>query len=50
MPGAAVVATAQVALSLLLYGLYRFGFARLATREDPLDPKEGPDHVALDAR
>jgi 2-aminoethylphosphonate transport system permease protein len=50
LPGAAVVATAQVALSLLLYGLYRFGFARLVTREGPLDPTEGPDHVALDAR
>jgi 2-aminoethylphosphonate transport system permease protein len=29
LPGAAVVASAQVVLSLLLYSVYRFGFARL---------------------
>lgn len=31
LPGAAVIATAQVALSLLLYGGYRLAFARLMT-------------------
>lgn len=35
LPGAAVIATVQVVLSLLLYGLYRMVFARLAaTRGD----------------
>jgi 2-aminoethylphosphonate transport system permease protein len=50
LPGAAVVATAQVCLSLLLYGLYRFGFARLSNRGGPLEPKGGMDHVAVDPR
>ncbi|MDY6870449.1 MAG: 2-aminoethylphosphonate ABC transporter permease subunit [Actinomycetota bacterium] len=34
LPGAAVIATVQVALSLLLYGLYRVVFARLTTRKE----------------
>ena len=29
LPGAAVIATVQIALSLVLYGLYRLVFARL---------------------
>ena len=32
VPGAAVIATVQVVLSLLLYGLYRVIFARLTAR------------------
>ena len=32
LPGAAVIATVQVLLSLALYGLYRVVFARLTTR------------------
>jgi len=50
LPGAAVVATAQVVLSLLLYGVYRFGFARLrgdGRAERPTDPTEGAGHVAV---
>jgi 2-aminoethylphosphonate transport system permease protein len=50
LPGAAVVATAQVVLSLLLYGVYRFGFARLhgdGRDEQPTDPMEGAGHVAV---
>ena len=31
LPGAAVIATVQIALSLVLYGLYRLAFARLMT-------------------
>ena len=47
LPGAAVVATTQVVLSLLLYGLYRFGFSRLAF-DAATDPKGGTDGVAVD--
>jgi 2-aminoethylphosphonate transport system permease protein len=43
LPGAAVVATAQVALSLLLYGGYRVGFARLRARSGP----EGASDAAV---
>lgn len=36
LPGAAVLATVQVALSLLLYGAYRLLFARLTTRREKI--------------
>lgn len=45
LPSAAVVATAQVVLSLGLYSAYRFGFARLNTRSTT--PREGAGHAAL---
>lgn len=47
LPGAAVVATAQVVLSLLLYGAYRVGFARLARSNAGADHQGGGDDVAL---
>ena len=47
LPGAAVVATAQVVLSLLLYGVYRFGFARLHGAGGTVDPTEGAGHAAV---
>jgi 2-aminoethylphosphonate transport system permease protein len=63
LPGAAVVATAQVVLSLLLYSVYRFGFARLngsgsdsgpdsgsgpgSGRGEPAGPAEGVGHAAV---
>jgi 2-aminoethylphosphonate transport system permease protein len=37
LPGAAVIATVQVLLSLLLYGLYRMVFARLTARKGVRD-------------
>lgn len=37
LPGAAVIATVQVVLSLLLYGLYRVVFARLTARKEFAD-------------
>ena len=36
LPGAAVIATVQVALSLLLYGAYRLLFARVTTRREKI--------------
>ena len=44
LPGAAVIATVQVTLSLLLYALYRLVFARLTAR------KEVPDVVVEPAQ
>jgi len=47
LPGAAVVATAQVVLSLALYSAYRFGFARLRTGSATPDPREGAGDAAV---
>ena len=47
LPSAAVVATTQVVLSLLLYTAYRFGFARLRTGSATPDPREGASHAAV---
>jgi len=45
LPSAAVVATAQVVLSLGLYSAYRFGFARRGARS--ATPREGAGNAAL---
>jgi 2-aminoethylphosphonate transport system permease protein len=37
LPGAAVVATVQIALSLALYTVYRVVFARMTTRREGAD-------------
>jgi 2-aminoethylphosphonate transport system permease protein len=56
LPGAAVVATAQVVLSLLLYSVYRFGFGRLngpgsgSGRGTPAEPTEEVGHAAVVAQ
>lgn len=42
LPGAAVIATVQVMLSLLLYGLYRIVFARLTARKGGEDAAVEP--------
>lgn len=42
LPGAAVIATVQVLLSLALYGLYRVVFARLTTRREVGDAAVEP--------
>ncbi|WP_078344295.1 2-aminoethylphosphonate ABC transporter permease subunit [Mycobacteroides chelonae] len=39
LPGAAVIATVQVALSLALYGLYRIIFSRMVSGRTALHPK-----------
>ncbi|SKV50277.1 2-aminoethylphosphonate transport system permease protein phnU [Mycobacteroides abscessus subsp. massiliense] len=39
LPGAAVIATVQVALSLALYGLYRIIFSRMVSGRTTLHPK-----------
>ncbi|HTF53437.1 MAG TPA: 2-aminoethylphosphonate ABC transporter permease subunit [Pseudonocardia sp.] len=47
LPSAAVVATAQVVLSLALYSAYRFGFGRLSSRDATPEPQEGAGNAAL---
>jgi 2-aminoethylphosphonate transport system permease protein len=47
LPSAAVVATAQVVLSLALYSAYRFGFARLNARRTSPHLQEGAGNAAL---
>lgn len=47
LPGAAVIATVQVVLSLVLYGLYRVIFARMMIRRSGAD-REMPADVAVE--